>query len=110
MVVASSNRATGIGITLARWIISGQILAGRIDCCAGAGGTASDASYIPATSTGRTTSRSSATAYGSAATARTANTPRHSLKVADVAVDDAEECDDRGFVSGDAVEIAQGRS
>jgi len=35
---------------------------------------------------------------------------RHLLQVADVAVDDPEQRDDRGLVCGDAVEIAHGRS
>ena len=34
----------------------------------------------------------------------------HGREVAEIAVDDAEWRDDRGLVSGDAVEIAHGRS
>jgi hypothetical protein len=34
----------------------------------------------------------------------------HRLQVADLAVDDAEECEDGGLVGGDAVEVAHGVS
>jgi hypothetical protein len=40
---------------------------------------------------------------------KSGNTPVIGRQVADIAVDHAEQCDDRGLVGGDAIEVAHGR-